>query len=443
MSRWMHTTFLCLVASVLVSGCGNGDDQPMQPQPVGDATTAIVRGEIDAGLADFAFVSDMLDGPDGPEPGSFLVRGENLHYDDDLDALVVDLTLTNVSDFEYPEPIILTFVQLLPPEVTIRNADNGEDGVGASFLFEFANDDGVWTPGEESFPRTVEFGVDPGVSIGFVVRVDVGLDPTAGAIGGVVWHDVDEDGCMDGDESGIADVAVALYFGTDDDAEVQFTLTAQDGTYRFDGLIAGYYTVVRLEREDLVATTPTEIQVLLVEDEDGVADFLLADFGCLIVDDPDDSIAVGDCIHAKGDYADDPDRLVAELLCLCGADGDDDDDDDDNGGACWNRLSGPVTAIDLAENALAVMGTWVALADKSDIDLEDVEIGDRVRVNVQFVEDDQGGHLIGCRLKSFNGNYDRVRALVQEVFHDDDGNLTRVRALNTLIDVPGEIDCDG
>jgi hypothetical protein len=441
MSQIMRTAVLSLAAAFLISGCGSSDN-PTQPGSADDPTTGIVHGEIGADLADFEFVSEVLDGPDGPEAGSFLVRGQNLHYDTDLGALVVDLTVTNVSEYDYPEPVNLTFLQLLPPEVTVLNADNGQDGIGASFLFGFANDDAVWTPGEESLPRTVQFGVDPGVSIGFVVRVDVGMDPAGGAIGGMVWHDVDEDGSLDPDEAGIGDVAVGLYQGVNDSTDVWITLTAQDGTYRFDGLSAGYYTVVRLERDDLVATTPTEIQVLLVEENGDVADFLLANFGCLIVDPPDTTIAVGDCIHAKGDYAAEPDRLNAELLCLCGSDGDDDDDDDDGGADCWNRLSGPVTAIDLDENALAVMGTWVSFAGKADLDLEDIAIGDRVRVNVEVVSDDQGDHLIGCRLESFNGNFDRVRALVQEVIHNDEGNITQLRVLNTLIDVPADYDCD-
>jgi hypothetical protein len=440
MLQVVRTTLLCLAAAVLVFGCGTSGD-PTQPQPVAETTSGLVRGEIDGGLADFAFVSEMLDGPNGPESGSFLVRGENLHYDDDLDALVVDLTLTNTSDDDYPEPVTMTFVQLLPSDVVVLNADNGDEGVGASFLFEFENDDALWTPGEQSLPRTVAFGVDPGVSIGFVVRVDVGLDPHLGTIGGVVWHDVDEDGEIDGDEAGINDVAVALYHGVDDTTAVQITQTAYDGTYRFDDLAAGYYTVVRLERDDLIATTPAEIQILLVAENGDVVDFLLADFGCLIVDQPDDGIVVGDCIHAKGDYAADPQRLDAELLCLCGSD-DDDDDGDDGGADCWNRLIGPVTAIDLDESALAVMGTWVSFAGKQDLDLEDVAIGDRVRVNVEVVSDDEEDHLFGCRLKSFNGNFDRVRALVQEVVHDDEGNITHVRALNTLIDVPADYDCD-
>ena len=50
-------------------------------------------------------------------------------------------------------------MQLLPPEITVLDADNGENGVGASYRFTFANDDAMWTPGEESLPRTVRFVV--------------------------------------------------------------------------------------------------------------------------------------------------------------------------------------------------------------------------------------------------------------------------------------------
>jgi len=52
------------------------------------------------------------------------------------------VTVVHASPHAYPEPVNLTFMQSLPPDVTVLDADNGEHGVGASFLFTFANDDG-------------------------------------------------------------------------------------------------------------------------------------------------------------------------------------------------------------------------------------------------------------------------------------------------------------
>ena len=45
---------------------------------------------------------------------------------------------------------------------------------GAAIVFHFANDDGLWTPGEESLARTVEFGVTKGTAIAFIARLDLG-----------------------------------------------------------------------------------------------------------------------------------------------------------------------------------------------------------------------------------------------------------------------------
>ena len=69
--------------------------------------------------------------------------------------------VVNAGERSYPEPASLTFVSLLPDTVEVLNADNGETGPGASFGFQFANDDLEWSPGEERLPRTVAFDVPP------------------------------------------------------------------------------------------------------------------------------------------------------------------------------------------------------------------------------------------------------------------------------------------
>jgi len=79
----------------------------------------------------------------------------------------------------------------------------------------------------------------------------------SGAVGDRVWDDHDHDGVQDHGEPGVADVAVALR-GTDDrGAEVtELTTSRADGTYRFDGLRPGRYTVVFSAPDDSAFTTP-------------------------------------------------------------------------------------------------------------------------------------------------------------------------------------------
>lgn len=66
----------------------------------------------------------------------------------------------------------------------------------------------------------------------------------AGSIGDRVWNDLNGDGLQDADERGIADVPVQLT-GTDDLGAVveRSMITDADGTYVFDGLRPGRYTV--------------------------------------------------------------------------------------------------------------------------------------------------------------------------------------------------------
>ncbi|WP_125777655.1 SdrD B-like domain-containing protein [Antribacter gilvus] len=70
--------------------------------------------------------------------------------------------------------------------------------------------------------------------------VDAGVQPT-GSIGDTVWRDLDDDGVQDAGEPGVGGVTVVLYDTTG--AEVARTTAADDGTYLFDGLVLGDYTV--------------------------------------------------------------------------------------------------------------------------------------------------------------------------------------------------------
>jgi uncharacterized repeat protein (TIGR01451 family) len=79
----------------------------------------------------------------------------------------------------------------------------------------------------------------------------VDVDPIPASLEGVVWLDVDGDGTYDEGESPIGGVTVTL---VDLDGEVvATTVTADDGTYRFDDLFPGTYEVV-IDEETLPET---------------------------------------------------------------------------------------------------------------------------------------------------------------------------------------------
>jgi len=415
-----------LLLSVALVGCHDDGDGLNDPNGTVEQETGYIHGGIGTGDLSFEFASLV----DGTEQSAFLIRGYDIEYDTDLGALVVEVTVVNAGELSYPEPVTLSFVELLPDGVTVLNADNEVTGPGAAFLCEFADDDGTWSPGEESLPRTVQFGVETGVSIAFVARIDIGMVPGGGAIGGMVWHDVDEDGEMDADEPGLADVGIQLTAGTD---LVVYTHSDLDGTYAFDGLPAGHYTVTRLPRDDLAATTPLVIQVLLVSEEGEVSDFLAANFGCVVVEEIEHEFEVGDLVDAKGEYSDSDGHLVADRACLHDHDHSDDE--------CWYRINGPVTAYDEVAGTVSVMGADLVVTDDTDWDVDDLAVGDYVHAHVELVDADSGEPAPICRIHGHNDNHDQVRGMVQEVITDALGQMSAVRMNGVVVDLTSEHDC--
>jgi hypothetical protein len=303
---------VALMFMLAFAGCSNDS---IGPNDDIENNNGLISGEIDASGGSFEYLAETAGDPENPIAGPFIIRGFNIHYVDSLNVLSVDFTVENRSRCNCPEPIGMTFVRLLPQGVTVENPDNNINGPGAAIIFEFANDDGVWTPFEESFPRTVHFGVDSGVSIGFVARIDIGMTPGRGSIGGVVWNDINENGMRDPDEAGIGEVVINMY--RTDGPELSTrpeilwrAVTARDGSYRFDGLDAGYYEVHKLPRSDLRPTTAEKIQVILVEVNGRVSSFLEADFGCVHVGLPRPIIENGDFVDVWGGYQADPRHMV-------------------------------------------------------------------------------------------------------------------------------------
>lgn len=457
-----------ILGILLVLGCSDQND-PTNPEFSEQSWSSLIRGEISKDLIDFEIPAMIGEGM-VDDQGALRVRGRNLAYDDELGALTVDLSVYNDSDSAYPLPVGLTFVQFIPEDVTILNSDNDQNGAGAMILFEFGEGDEEWGPGEESRPRNVQFNVAAGTSIGFMARIDVGMSPGGGSIGGIVWMDENEDGVIDDDEGGAAGVTIALFSGGDvTGTPLDQAVSGDDGTYRFDTLEAGYYTVVRLPMEGLVGTTAPEMAVILVEEDGMVSDFLLANFGVVMEDGAgEDFIMVGDYVHAKGAFAEEPDRLIAEIFSICHCngdkddddDGEDDDDEDDDGddcddgddedcddcgdccrqNSCWGRLAGPLTGYDPDEGYLEIMGTLVYLQEKDRPDPHDWEPGIRVRVEAYRDADADDGRVVACKTpKWWNGNRDRVRGFVQEIIRGDDDQISGVIVLNTMITVSEEV----
>lgn len=310
-----------LAAALLLPACSA--ESPTGVAPTGGAE--VVSGDLRPAGPDFSLEIRTADLPGQPAAGPFVLMGANLRRVPEQGALAVDLSVRNAGGEAVPEPVGLTFTGLIPDSVRVLDADNGLQGPGAAIVFGFANDDALWTPGEESFPRTVRFAVAEGAGMAFAARLDLGAVPAGGRLGGLVWHDADRDGVRDAGEAGLPGVTVLLATpsafedggakhgdldlddGDDDDCDdgdcddcdggdcgggtdggddpepdelLRFVVTDAEGRYAFTGLAAGFYTVRAVPLPPAEPTTPAELHVLLPALPDGgVGSFTQADFG--------------------------------------------------------------------------------------------------------------------------------------------------------------------
>jgi len=426
-----HTLVSVLLLAALfgLSGCGNDAVAPVPDAPAAGTVEGTIRD------ADFEFTIHRAGPPTDPLEGPFVLRGQNLHYDAELGALVVDLTISNRGEVSHREPIGLTFLKLLPVGVTVLNPDNGITGDGAAIRFAFANDDVLWTPGETSLPRTVHFGVARNTAVAFIARLDIASTLDGGMIAGEAWHDINEDGIKDLDEPGLAGVGVTLHSILDGEVEpgrpIQYTETDEAGNYAFSYLPAGVYAV-----SNTVATfwcrptTPTTIHVLLTETGDGdVTNFVGADFGCVPQDIPP-PVEIGSYVEVSGEYHPDPDRVVASRVFVrtCGVrpDGSTDGDNCEEG-----RLRGPVTGLSRDTNVFAVMGTRVAYEHAP------FPIELRTRLDAGVRPAGNVGILQAVDLAKWEGEHEQVHGRVQEIQRDPANVIQfRMRVAETWIVVP-------
>lgn len=431
---------LVILLAVFAPGCGDDATQP--PAPSGDGT---IRGEI--GDADFEFVVERAGTPANPLEGPFALRGTNLHYDEALGALVVDLTVINRGIYPHHEPVGLTFADLIPDDVTVINPDNDVHGAGAAITFPFANDDGVWTPGEASLPRTVQFDVAKGVSIGFVAHLNIGEPIDGGAIRGLIWHDMNENGVRDDDEPGLPGVGVQMWMFSDGDDDstatrpVWVTETGPDGGYEFSGLRAGGYGVsIALATIWYRPTTPTEIRVLLVEIDGDVADFDGADFGVVPQDIPP-PFEIGQRMEAVGRFSP-PDLLVPWSLIPAWCpddtipgpmDGGDRGDPGDPG-CTGATVRGPVTGIGREGPAFCVMNTWFVA--ESNVIPFPIEMGTRLDVHLH-----RGLNMdawVADSIAKWEGEHEVLIGRVETADIGPDG-VVRIRILDTWVPLVGPL----
>lgn len=407
--RTPFSTTLLLLSGLLLVVAGCSDDSPTAPTASPDPTAFRADASIDLDGSDFEIRTE------DPATGRrFLISGSNLRRDEG--ALAVDVVVTNEGSEALRLPATFTLVSLMPDTVRVLGADNGETGAGAAFDLHFTERDTGWQPGESSQPLTLRFDVAEGVSLGFVVRIDVEMSATGGAIGGMVFEDLDADGVLDPEETGIGGVRIRL---VDSDGETRAVGTAPDGMYRFDGLEAGLYTVQKAPQQGLAPTTPAEQQVLLVDDgEGGVSDYLMANFGCLFApEEPRRELEVGDAVEVTGRYHAEAGQLLAYEV-------------EWESGDVHAELRGPVTAVVDTNGVFEIMGVALHSGDAEiegggprdwcqDRRASDVELGERMRARL-FVPEDEEMLPTVERLKCWSGDKDKVSGHVESIERGED-----------------------
>jgi hypothetical protein len=380
MRKLLSPLILAFFVSI-IPACSNDATKPASPSH-NDGT---IHGQI--GSSDFEF-EVRAGGPGDPMEGPFILRGSHLHYDADAGALVVDLTVTNAGIVAQHEPIGLTFIKLDPDGVTVLNPDNSINDDGAAITFHFANNDGTWTPGEQSLARTVLFSADEGEAIAFIARLDIGPETGGGVIDGLVWSDGNKNGAIDNGEPGLPGVGVYLRrFAqeTGDSAEAplaRVTSTGPDGHYAFDHVPAGGYVVsIAPSTVTLFPTTPTEIHVLLLSTNGDVSSYHGANFGAVRELPPPPN--TNDHVHAAGKFSPPDDAFAALSLeyFTCPPDTTPQPlvtDPPVNEDCVGGRLRGPVTEV--GRNVIRVMATWVIMGTMNPP--PDFKVGSRVDVHV-------------------------------------------------------------
>lgn len=269
MERTQFIALAVLAANLAAVGCS---DNPARPSETFAVLLSAGQEPFSTEVPDARHLLERV-------PGPFALSGTNVRYDADLGALLVDLSVANLDGPPLFEPVGLIFQSLSPRGVVVLNAEDGASGPGARLEFEFADGDDVWSPGESSLPRTVQFAVAPGEQVGFGGDLSVTEGPLSGVIGGLVWHDRNEDGLQGPDELGLPGVRLAVE--STQPASRVVVVTGAAGDFAVGRLPAATYTVGCVTT-GLTATTAAPLTLTLSLQDGGVSARTGAAIGLLL-----------------------------------------------------------------------------------------------------------------------------------------------------------------
>jgi protocatechuate 3,4-dioxygenase beta subunit len=242
-------------AVVTVQNAGTNDDIDSDASQATGITPTIALASaqsitnVDAGycpttlqLGNRVFNDANNNGIDNTEAG---ISGltVNLYKDDNNDnvadgAAIASTTTNATGNYNFSNLAPGNYiVGVIPPAVYISSSINGGDPDNNTDL----DDNGQVTAGTEirGLAITLTGGGEPNGDINNTY--DFGFFLPLGSIGDRVWNDIDGDGIQDANEVGVAGVTVVLLNSAGQ--PIATTTTDAFGNYKFNGLLAGDYSV--------------------------------------------------------------------------------------------------------------------------------------------------------------------------------------------------------
>ncbi len=211
--------------------------------------------------------------PDGMEATSPVSVDVTLEYGDEVDGVdFLNARLASISGTKWDDlngdgivgatdpGLAGVTIQLWLEEAMVDETVTGE---GGSYSF------GDLEPGDYVVMEIVPEGMYATSPVSIEVKLAYGGDVTGvdflnaphASISGTKWDDTNADGIHQSTEAGVPNVTITLSLNG---AVVAYAITAAGGTYVFDGLEAGTYTVTETLPSGTTNTTPVSVTVTLV-----------------------------------------------------------------------------------------------------------------------------------------------------------------------------------
>ena len=251
---------LALAAAVLAA-C----DDPQTPPPGSDATTYDGNYNPAAGSMEFA-----LETPNGALSPLVLVATD-IVWAPGSGIVSAQVALRNAGNIALPGPAGVLVSHFVPQHVRPLNADCGmstDPAVPSGCIFDHSGtygDDGLLAAGETSTPVLWMIEDIPGVGFSFRAQLVPDRPAGGGLIAGVVFDDLNRNGVQDRGEPGVQGMVVNLRVLASTDPVELIQRTDSAGRYAFRVSRPGVYPLRRPPARGWEATTPDEMQVVVLE----------------------------------------------------------------------------------------------------------------------------------------------------------------------------------